>query len=196
MNERIKKIVGYPLDWIGTFHSICIRILRREFYKLNRNSNFKIIVDEEEAITIIKDIYENYCYDKTLISPKKMIYIIDFLKSNMYDVSNLENDYSVLNKLEIIGIKQIEMVKNTYSNYVTKFQMYNYVDFNDILNFTNFILSNFADSLEYWSNRFDVLLVDEFQDTNDTQYKLLKLLSKKNKKYFCCWWWRSKYIHL
>lgn len=184
MNERIKKIVGYPLDWIGTFHSICIRILRREFYKLNRNSNFKIIVDDEEAITIIKDIYENYSYDKTLISPKKMIYIIDFLKSKMYDVSNLENDYSILNKLEIIGIKQIEMVKNTYLNYVKKFEMYNYVDFNDILNFTNFILSNFSDSLEYWSNRFDVLLVDEFQDTNDTQYQLLKLLSTKNKNIF------------
>lgn len=184
MNERIKKVVGYPLDWIGTFHSICIRILRREFYKLNRSNNFKIIVDEEEATTIIKDIYENYGYDKTLISPKKMIYIIDFLKSNMYDASNLENDYSVLNKLEIIGIKQIEMVKNTYLNYIKKFEMYNYVDFNDILNFTNFILSNYPDSLEYWSSRFDILLVDEFQDTNDTQYQLLKLLSTKNKNIF------------
>ena len=184
MNDRIKKSVGYPLDWIGTFHSICIRILRREFYKLNRKNNFKIIGDDEEALTIIKDIYENNHYDKTIISPKKMLYIIDYLKSNIYDISSLENDYNILNKLEIIGIKQIQMVKTTYINYVKKFEMYNYVDFNDILNFTNFILSNFSDSLEYWSSRFDIILVDEFQDTNDIQYKLLMLLASKNHNIF------------
>lgn len=184
MNERIKKIVGYPLDWIGTFHSICIRILRREFYKLNRKNNFKIIGDDEEALTIIKDIYDNFGFDKTLISPKKMLYIIDSLKSNIYDISNLENDYSILNKLEIIGIKQIQMVKNTYLSYIKKFEMYNYVDFNDILNFTKYILTNFDDSREYWAERFDILLVDEFQDTNDIQYDLLKLLSTKNNNIF------------
>lgn len=184
MNERIKKNIGYPLDWIGTFHSVCIRILRREFYKLNRKNNFKIIGDDEEALTIIKDIYENNRYDKTVISPKKMLYIIDFLKSNIYDISQLENDYSTLNKLEIIGYKQIEMVKNTFSSYIQKFEMYNYVDFNDILNFTNYILSNFEDSRDYWSSRFDIILVDEFQDSNDIQYQLIKLLSCKNNNVF------------
>ncbi len=184
MNEKIKKVLGYPLDWIGTFHAICIRILRREFYKLNRKNNFKIIGDDEEALTIIKDIYETNNFDKSVLSFKKMLYIIDYFKSNLYDISNLENDFNVLNILEIVGIKQIEMVKTVYKNYLKKFEMYNYVDFNDILNFTNFILSNFQDSLEYWSNRFDTILVDEFQDTNDIQYQFLSLMSSKNKNIF------------
>lgn len=174
MNERINKIIGQPMDWIGTFHSVCIRILRREIYHLNRNNNFKV-VDDEEQITILKDIYETHGYKNVDISYKNMLHIIDQIKTNMYDVEDIKNP-RILAQWNVLTQNHANMIINVYHDYLKKFEMYNYVDFNDILIFTDIILSHFEDSREYWSNRFDYILVDEFQDTNDIQYRLIKFL--------------------
>ncbi|GAA5414395.1 ATP-dependent helicase [Ureaplasma ceti] len=173
MNERIAKIIGYPIEWIGTFHAICIRILRREIYHLNRNNNFKV-VDDEEQTTILKDIYEQYGYKNADISYKNMLHIIDQIKTNMYDIEDIRKP-EILLKWNLMSF-QAPMVINVYQQYLNKFEAYNYLDFNDILIYTDAILTHFADAREYWSNRFSYILVDEFQDTNDIQYRLIKFL--------------------
>ena len=182
MNDRIKNIIGESLNWIGTFHQICIKILRREIHKLNRKNNFKILGDNEDAISILKEIYDNCKIDKNDISYKNMLNIIDDIKNNLYDVDQLQNNHKLILKYNIVNC--VDKVKLIYSQYIQKLEIYNYLDFNDILNFTYFILSNFNDSLEYWSNKFDCILVDEFQDTNDIQYNLIKLLASKSKNIF------------
>lgn len=174
MNLRIKAQVGYPLEWIGTFHSICIRILRQEIHHLNRSNNFKI-VDDEDSQNIIKGIYEELNFDKTKYSFKNMLHTIDVIKNNQYDLDDL-NDFKIQWKLKIDNQDILHMVKVVYQKYVQKFLDYNYLDFNDILNFTNLIFEQHPEVTNYWSNKFKYLLVDEFQDTNIAQYELIEHL--------------------
>ena len=175
MNERIANLIGRPIEWIGTFHSVCIKILRREIYHLNRNNNFKV-VDEEESTTIIKDIYEKYGYKNADMSYKNMLNIIESIKTNMYDLNDIRNP-RVAARMGIVGDAQINMVVRVFTEYLNKFELYNYLDFNDILIFTDIILNSFEDARQYWAHRFDYVLVDEFQDTNDIQFRLIKTLA-------------------
>ena len=177
MNERITSLIGRPIEWIGTFHSICIRILRREIYHLNRNNNFKVI-DEEEANTLLKYIYEKYGYKNADFSYKNMLNVIGNIKSNMYDLNDIRNP-RIAAKMGVFGDSQINMVVRVFTEYMNKFELYNYLDFDDILIFTDIILNSFDDARQYWSHRFDYILVDEFQDTNDIQYRLVKMLAGK-----------------
>lgn len=174
MNERVKKLIGQELNWIGTFHGICIRILRREIYHLNRKSNFKII-DQEDATTIIKDIYQEESFYDADLSYKNMLNNIDKIKRYELDVEDIINpeNYSLFS---IDNDKQANMITKVFLKYTTKLDALNYLDFNDILFFTDLILREYQSAREYWQKRFDYLLVDEFQDTSNIEYRLLKIL--------------------
>lgn len=174
MNSRIRQEIGQPLEWIGTFHSICVRILRSEIGFLGRSSNFKI-VDDEDCKTILKGIYEELKLDKNKLSYKTAQSIIDIIKTNMYDLDDL-NSYDVQRKLKIDNDQVLWMVKMIYQRYIKKFEDYNYLDFNDLLNFTNLIFENNPEARIKWGQRFKYILVDEFQDTNPAQYQLIEYL--------------------
>lgn len=174
MNSRIKKEIGQPLEWIGTFHSICVRILRSEINFLGRNSNFKI-VDDEDCKTILKGIYEELNLDKNKLSYKTAQSMIDIIKTNMYDLDDL-NNFNVQKKLKIDNDQILWMIKMIYQRYIKKFEDYNYLDFNDLLNFTNIIFENNPEARIRWSKKFKYILVDEFQDTNPSQYQLIEHL--------------------
>lgn len=175
MNNRISKEIGKPLEWIGTFHSICIRILSQEIHNLGRNNNFKIL-DEEECLTVIKNIYEELLIDKKDLSFKNALLIIDKLKTNCIEIDDLNNNYQIQKKYKIEDDRTLNIIKKIYPKYLEKFENYNYLDFNDILNLTNIIFENFPQIRNKWSNKFKYILIDEFQDTNFTQFKLIEYL--------------------
>lgn len=177
MNHRIHKQVGYELEWIGTFHSICVRILHQEIHHLNRNNNFKI-VDDEDGLSIIKGIYEELNFDKNKFSFKNMLNAIDVIKTNQYDLDDLDN-FKVQKSLRVDDPNILYMVKVTYQRYVQKFTDYNYLDFNDILNFTNLLFELHPNVRQKWANKFKYILVDEFQDTNAVQYQLIEHLASE-----------------
>lgn len=174
MNSRISYVIGQSLEWIGTFHKICIRILVQEIHHLGRTPNFKIL-DEEECLTIIKNIYEECKYDKNVLSFKNALNIIDRLKTKGYELDDLDN-FNVAKKFNLLDSKVLAMFRNVYQKYTQKFWDYNYLDFNDILNFTNIIFEQFPEVQKRWANKFKYILVDEFQDTNAVQYRLIEHL--------------------
>ncbi len=178
MNERISLEIGTSLNWIGTFHKICIRILVEDINYLGRNNNFKII-DDEESLLILKTIYEDQKLDKNVLSYKNALYIIDKIKSNLYTIEQLSK-FEIRKKLKIEDDKVFRTFMTLFECYNKKFIDYNYLDFNDIINFTNELLSNFPNVKQKWSNRFDCILIDEFQDTNYSQFKLIENLANEH----------------
>lgn len=174
MNERVKRLIDQDLNWIGTFHGICIRILRREIYHLNRKSNFKII-DQEDATTIIKDIYQEENFYDADLSYKNMLNNIDKIKCYELDIEDI-TDYENYSLFTIDNDKQANMIMKVFLKYTAKLNALNYLDFNDILFFTDLILQEYQSAREYWQKRFDYVLVDEFQDTSNIEYRLLKVL--------------------
>lgn len=182
MNERVKKIIDCSLEWIGTFHGICIRILRRDIQSLNRNPNFKII-DEEETIVLLREIYQNNHFEPKNLSYKNAVHLIDKIKTQHLT----KDDFSSLTNYITYGFntkKNALVFWKIYEEFIQRCETLNLLDFNDILNLTLELLDKDQNVSEYWSNRFDYVLVDEFQDTNEIQYRLVKLLVGKEHNLF------------
>lgn len=182
MNERVSKLVNMHLDWIGTFHGICIKILRQDIHVLDRNPNFKII-DDEEATVLLKDLYETNHFSVKDLSYKNAVSLIDKIKT--YHITKdkfLEANWFLNSGL--VSNKQAAIFWNIYEQYLQRCETLNLLDFNDILSLTYELLSSHEEVRQYWSHQFDYVLVDEFQDTNDIQYQLVKLLVNENNNLF------------
>lgn len=174
MKERIGRLVENAVEdiWAGTFHSICVRILRREIEKVGYEKNF-IIYDTTDQKTLIKDCIKEKNLDEKMYDPKSMIGFISSQKDKLIDPDTYINqnysDFRERQKGEI------------YSLYQKKLKQNNALDFDDLIGKTVELFINNADTLEYYQNRFKYVLVDEYQDTNRAQYELIRLLSKKHK---------------
>ncbi len=182
MQERVHKLIHQSLPWIGTFHRICINILRKDFSALNRNPNFKII-DEEETTVLLRDLYEKHHFSIKDLSYKNAVSLIDKCKTQGLTPDQLANgkqldDFVFDSKQDLLTFSKI------YQDFIGRCETLNLLDFNDILNLTYELLSNHHDVRDYWSHQFDYILVDEFQDTNDIQYQLVKLLVNENQNLF------------
>ena len=178
MQYRVSKILGAEatgLSWLGTFHSICAKLLRKHAKAVGLNSNFTII-DTDDQIRLVKNICKSENIDVKKISPKAVLSIIDRWKNKGY----YPNDVKI-NKKDIYE----KIILPLYKIYQQKLLDLNACDFGDlILHCVNMLEKN-LDISEIYTNNFKYILVDEYQDTNFIQSKWLNLLAKKYKN-ICC----------
>tara|TARA_Y100000022_G_scaffold81082_1_gene69831 strand:- start:9410 stop:11449 length:2040 start_codon:yes stop_codon:yes gene_type:complete len=178
MQSRVSKILGASatsLSWLGTFHSICAKLLRKHATAVNLNSNFTII-DTDDQIRLIKNICKAENIDVKQLAPKYILSIIDKWKNK----GQYPNDVIINNK--DIYEKNILPV---YKIYQQKLKDLNACDFGDLILHVVKILENNKDIQEIYSKNFKYILVDEYQDTNFIQSRWLNLLAQKNKN-LCC----------
>ncbi|MGL4951000.1 MAG: ATP-dependent helicase [Mycoplasma sp.] len=185
MKERIISKVGENHQfWIGTFHSICLKILKEDIDKSNcgLNEKFKII-DDNETNQILKGLRTKFVNktgtDKIKLTSLKKI--IEEVKTNEMDINEIKkNKIQVKFDIEYCDIENIiEIVKN----YDIECKRNNYIDFNDMLIMTNQLLED-KNVAAKWQQKFKTILVDEFQDTNLQQFNLIKKLLNKGKSIF------------
>ena len=172
MKQRVENLVNEAVKdiWMGTFHSICVRILRKQIDRLGFDTSF-VIFDTSDQKTLVKKIIKEQNLDDKLYSDKSIIYEISKAKNEMLD----PDKYLVKAK----GDLRKEKIAEIYSIYQRRLKENNAIDFDDIINFTIKILLDNPDLLEYYSSKFKYILVDEYQDTNKAQFTLITLLASK-----------------
>ena len=178
MQIRVSKLLykqATAIPWLGTFHSISAKILRKHAAAVNLNSNFTII-DRDDQLRLIKNICKAENIDIKKLSPQFIIAIIDKWKNKGLFPNNV-----VTKKGEIWE----KGILNVYKIYQEKILALNACDFGDLILHCVSIFENKQDILNIYSNNFKYILVDEYQDTNFIQNKWLNLLAKKHKN-ICC----------
>ena len=178
MQNRISKIlkkeaVGIP--WLGTFHSVCAKLLRKHAKAVNLNSNFTII-DQDDQIKLIKNISKVENIDTKKISPKYILAIIDQWKNKGWYPEDV-----VLKKKEVLEKSFLKI----YKIYQSKLLDLNACDFSDLILHSVKIFEKNPDITEMYSKNFKYILVDEYQDTNLIQSRWLNYLAKYNQN-ICC----------
>ena len=178
MQNRVSKILGSTavgLSWLGTFHSICAKLLRKHASAANLNSNFTII-DTDDQIRLIKNICKAENIDIKQLSPRFILAIIDRWKNKGFYPNEV-----IINKKDLYE----KTILPLYKIYQQKLTDLNSCDFGDLILHAVKILEFNSDIREIYSKNFKYILVDEYQDTNFIQSKWLNLLSEKNKN-ICC----------
>ena len=178
MQNRVSKILGagaIGLSWLGTFHSICAKLLRKHASAVNLNSNFTII-DTDDQIRLIKNICKAENIDIKQLAPRYVLAIIDKWKNK----GHYPNEVTI-NQKDIYE----KMILPVYKIYQQKLTDLNVCDFGDLILHTVKILEKNDDIREIYSKNFKYILVDEYQDTNYIQSRWLNLLAQKNKN-LCC----------
>ncbi len=171
MYDRVLQIMGETAEdmWISTFHSACVKILRRTIHLLGYDNDF-VIYDSQDTGTLIKECLKELQMDDKLFPRKMMASIISKAKDNMQDVDS----FRALNAKNYFNLKVAEV----YELYQKKLKRNNALDFDDIVLNTVKIFMENPDILENYQNRFKYILVDEYQDTNNVQYMLISLLAQ------------------
>lgn len=173
MKERVKNLIDKDVDsmWIGTFHSICVRILRKNIELLGYKSSFTIY-DRDDQNTVIKEAIADLDLNKDVFKPRAVISEISNIKnkgiSPIEFIEENKSDY-YLNKIGYI-----------YDLYQKKLKQNNALDFDDLLIKTVELLRENPEIRDFYTNKYEYVFVDEYQDTNGIQYELIKLISGKN----------------
>ena len=178
MKERIAKVVGESdarSIWMGTFHSVFARILRNEANYLGYPSNFTIY-DQQDALNVIKKVLKDLAIDADLYKPKKVQARISTYKNNLITVKAYFNNPELMEADERSNMKHIGKI---YQKYVETCYRNGAMDFDDLLLKTNELLTRFPEVLAKYQDRFRYILVDEYQDTNHSQYLIVKALASK-----------------
>jgi len=178
MQTRVSKILGSTatgLSWLGTFHSICAKLLRKHSSAVNLNSNFTII-DTDDQIRLVKNICKAENIDVKQLAPRYILSIIDRWKNKGFYPNEV-----IINNKDIYE----KTILPIYKIYQQKLIELNSCDFGDLILHTVKILEKNLDLREIYSQNFKYILVDEYQDTNFIQSKWLNLLVNKNKN-ICC----------
>ena len=174
MKERVAVLLDRSVDgmWMGTFHSICVRILRKYIEEIGYNRSFTIY-DRDDQITLVRECINELNINKDNYKESAVLSYIGTLKDNMTDPDKFINtNYSDYFKRNIGEI---------YSLYQKKLKEYNALDFDDLLIKTVELLSKNEEILREYQDKFQYVFVDEYQDTNRIQYKLIRQLSGKHK---------------
>ena len=173
MKERIGNLVGdVAADiWMGTFHSICVRILRRFIDRIGFDSSF-IIFDTSDQRTLVKACIKSIGLDDKMFTDRSVLSEISNAKNEMLE----PDQYTV----RANGDFRKEKIALVYEMYQKRLKENNAIDFDDIINYTIKILMENPDILEYYSDKFHYVLVDEYQDTNKAQFTLVTMLASKN----------------
>ena len=173
MKERISKLLGLEIHpkWISTFHSSCVKILRTHGYLIGYKTNFTIY-DQSDSSKLIRNCMRDNNVDLKQYSPRRFQASISSLK-NM----RISPGEAVESAETFFDVKVAEI----YTSYEKKLMLANSMDFDDLLLKTVDLLETNEEALNFWSSKFQFIMVDEYQDTNLVQYKLIELLSSKHK---------------
>lgn len=174
MKDRIERLLGDTVKdmWIGTFHSVCVRILRSCIDLLGYSRDF-VIYDTADTKTVMKECLRELDIDEKSFPVRNVLSIISNAKNDLMDAATFENVYKSDYRMSIIA--------KIYYRYQTKLRKNNAVDFDDIILNTVKILSENPDVLSKYQDKFQYILVDEYQDTNNSQYLLINLLAQANR---------------
>ncbi len=172
MKERIEKLIGDAAKdlWMGTFHSICVRILRRYIDRIGYKTDF-VIFDTSDQKTLIKECLKTLKVDDKIFTDRGVLSEISNGKNEMLE----PKAYGV----KSAGDFRKKTIAEIYELYQRRLRENNAIDFDDIINFTIKILSENPDVLDYYTEKFKYILVDEYQDTNKAQFTLVSLLASK-----------------
>ena len=180
MKSRISSIVGEQQArylWMGTFHSVFIRFLREDAQLLGFPNSFTIY-DTSDSKNVIKSCVKELSLDDKLYKPNEVLSRISMAKNNLVTAASyLANPTLMQNDLNSRKPK----IGEIYALYSKKCRQAGAMDFDDILLYTNILLKDFPDVLEKLRNRFSFILVDEYQDTNYSQYLIIKKLSSEHR---------------
>ena len=173
MKERIAGLVGETAKdiWMGTFHSICVRILRKHIDQIGYDSSF-IIFDTSDQKSLIKKCLKELQIDDKQFSEKIVQTEISNAKNDMLE----PGEYA----FKVHGDFRRERIATVYELYQKKLKENNAIDFDDIINFTIKIFNERPEIANYYSSKFKYVLVDEYQDTNKSQFTLVKMLAEVN----------------
>ncbi|HTX55744.1 MAG TPA: DUF3553 domain-containing protein [Candidatus Acidoferrales bacterium] len=173
MKSRLERMVGASARdlWVGTFHSMCVRILRRDGSKAGISPSFAII-DEADQRQLVKDILDDLDYDERQLSPGACIHEISKAKTSLIWPDKYHEQQT-----SFLG----ERMANVYTEYERRLRESNSLDFDDLIVRTIDLLEKDKTVREKYQNKFEYVLVDEYQDVNVAQYRLIALLGGKHK---------------
>ncbi len=172
MKERIETLVGEAAKdiWMGTFHSICVRILRKFIDRIGFDSSF-LIFDASDQKTLVKECLKTLNIDDKLFNERGVLAEISNAKNALLEPEAYSRKYA--------GDYRKSKIAEIYALYQKRLKENNAVDFDDIINHTIKVLSENPDVLEYYTEKFKYILVDEYQDTNKAQFTLVTILASK-----------------
>ena len=172
MRERVDKIVGFGAEsiWVSTFHSSCVRMLRRFIDRLGYDTNFTIY-DADDQKTLMKDICKRLNIDTKVYKEKAILAAISSAKDELISPEEYE-----LQNIADFSKKKIILA---YKEYQKELKKNNALDFDDLIVKTVELFQSCPDVLEYFQERFRYIMVDEYQDTNTAQFKFVSLLASK-----------------
>ncbi len=169
MKERALNLIDSASDvWLGTFHSICVKILKREIELLGYGKDFNIF-DELDKEKLIKEVLKKLNLDDKKFIPSSIGYEISKAKDNMISAEQYSRENS--------GDYRKEQIAKIYSIYQSELKSYNAIDFDDIIMLTVKLFVDNPGRLEFYQNKFRYVLVDEYQDTNKLQFTLISLIA-------------------
>lgn len=176
MRERVEQMAGITCDglWIGTFHSLCVRILRREASYLEYDSYFSIY-DQTDQLSLIKKVMKELDISERTMAPKSLLNSISRYKNQCKTFKEVEGTASTFYETEII---------KAYGLYQQKLKESSAMDFDDLITNAVYLFRNNPQVLESYRRQFRYILVDEYQDTNRSQFLLVKMLAEKSKAIF------------
>ncbi|WP_342434025.1 DNA helicase PcrA [Neobacillus sp. FSL H8-0543] len=173
MKERIRTIMGGAADeiWISTFHSMCVRILRRDIDRMGFNRNFTIL-DTTDQQSVIKGILKDKNIDPKKFDPRAILGSISSAKNELID----PEEYA-----KTAGDYFYQVVSDVYTEYQKRLRKNQALDFDDLIMKTIQLFTRVPDVLDYYQRKFQYIHVDEYQDTNKAQYMLVKFLANRFK---------------
>ena len=175
MKERIEKLVGKTSIWTSTFHSFGVRILRENYEKLGYKNNF-VIMDSDDSLTLVKKILKDLGYDPKRFSPYMIRNKISSNKSEFI----MPEEYK-----KYVHGEEDDIVYKVYKKYQEILFKNNSVDFDDLLILPIRLFKENPEVLDFYQEKYKYILVDEYQDTNEAQYLLIKMLASKYRNIAC-----------
>ena len=172
MRRRVDSLVGMGSEsiWVSTFHSCCVRILRRHIDSMGFATNFAIY-DSDDQKNLMKEIFRRLNIDTKVYKEKGMLARISKAKNEMTDPEEIEK--------EAHGDKEDLLLAKLYREYQAALRKNNALDFDDLLVFTVRLFEQFPEILSYYQERFRYIMVDEYQDTNTVQFRFVSLLASR-----------------
>lgn len=172
MRERVNRLIGARASeiWVSTFHSMCVRILRRNIEALGYTRDFSIY-DTEDQKTVMKQIFKDLNIDSKLLRERAVLSVISTAKNSGTDAASFQREAG--------GSLQERRIADCYLEYEKRLRQNNALDFDDLLLRTLELLRKQEEVRAYYQERFRYILVDEYQDTNDVQFELVHILAER-----------------
>ena len=173
MRERVEETLESDASdmWISTFHSCCVRILRKDINRIGYNRSF-VIYDSADQVTLVKDCLKELNLNDKVFEPKMIISTISGAKDKLYDPKQFKAMHMNDNRMSKIA--------DVYALYQDRLKRNSALDFDDLIFKTVELLKSDKEVLDYYRNRFKYIMADEYQDTSKAQYELIKILAKEH----------------